>query len=207
MPARLSELARGPVRKVEPRGAGRASRSPPERAGPRGCRCSSAWGRGEPSDPRKRPPGPPPGAGWGEDSRGAGCSRLLVVLGGSRRRLAHSVAGEGLRSRRGRGGAAARGGGDYSQPGPRPRPHTWAARHSGAGSAGAGRLAPAKAWPRPLLPPWGGLLARQVLTAVGCQVSASFPPSAHPLSPGMQTLLPRRVSKFFLPREMGGKPR
>ena len=34
-----------------------------------------------------------------------------------------------------------------------------------------------------------------------------LPAVRSPLTPGIQTLLHRRVSKFFLPWEMGGKPR
>lgn len=70
-------------------------------------------------------------------------------------------------------------------------------------------LPPAEAWPRPLLPPWGGWTegrpaCQTGLTAVTCQVSTCFPSIPYPLPLGMQTFLHRRVLEFFLPWEVLG---
>lgn len=70
---------------------------------------------------------------------------------------------------------------------PRPRPHTWATetqvrvpRAPGGWLREVLGLPPAEAWPRPLLPPWGGWTAglpacQTGLTAVTCLICTCYP--------------------------------
>lgn len=184
MPTRLSELASRAG--AEGGAAGRKGiPQPTQRAGlSRGCRRFSAWGGGEPSDPE----GSACGAAAGGGDGGGGFQRRRALpppppsLGAAAAGLPTPWLGRAPLPAGG-GRAAARGGGDYSPPGPRPRPHTWAETPR-CRSAGAGRLAPREGLAEAPAAPVGGLHARQVLTAVGCQVSASFPAVRSPHSLG-----------------------